>query len=370
MSKQKICVYAICKNEIKFIDKWLESMSEADYIVVLDTGSTDGTYEKLKEDPRVTLVEQKEIKPWRFDVARNKSMELIPADADILVCTDFDEVFEPGWAAFLREHWNIGQYDRCYYTYAWKHGDMGEPQFVFVYDKIHTREYKWFLPVHEVLMPLYEDRVERVLDAGEEIYLHHYPDNSKPRSYYFDLLKVAVEENPNMSHVQLLLGREYMLKEEYEPAIEELLKTLQVADIEQSNEGKTLLQTLHYLGLSYKAVKNYDEAIWYCHEFIRVNPTYREPYFLLAHIFNDMQMYTLAKSMVETGIKYSTFKKDWVESESSWYLEDKVLLAAICLNLKEYDEAYENSKAALEYKPNDVVLLKQYIACIEHRLIR
>ena len=71
-------------------------MSEADYIVVLDTGSTDGTYEKLKEDARVTVVKQEVITPWRFDVARNKSMELIPEDADILVCTDFDELFEPG----------------------------------------------------------------------------------------------------------------------------------------------------------------------------------------------------------------------------------------------------------------------------------
>ena len=70
-------------------------MSEADYIVVLDTGSTDGTYEKLQQDSRVTIIKQEEIKPWRFDVARNKSIELIPEDADILVCTDFDELFEP-----------------------------------------------------------------------------------------------------------------------------------------------------------------------------------------------------------------------------------------------------------------------------------
>ena len=53
----KICVYAICKNEEKFVDKWLESMSEADYIVVLDTGSTDNTYNLLKNDTRVTKVE-------------------------------------------------------------------------------------------------------------------------------------------------------------------------------------------------------------------------------------------------------------------------------------------------------------------------
>ena len=59
----KICVYAICKNELKFVDQWLENMSEADYIVVLDTGSTDGTFEKLQQDPRVTRVEQEIITP-------------------------------------------------------------------------------------------------------------------------------------------------------------------------------------------------------------------------------------------------------------------------------------------------------------------
>ena len=31
-------------------------------------------------------------------------MELVPEDADILVCTDFDELFEPGWAQILRDN--------------------------------------------------------------------------------------------------------------------------------------------------------------------------------------------------------------------------------------------------------------------------
>ena len=148
---QKICVYAICKNELKFINKWLESMSEADYIVVLDTGSTDGTYEALQADPRVSVVKQEVINPWRFDTARNRSMELVPSDAAILVCTDFDEVFEPGWAAQLKQHWDPALHTRAMYTYAWAHGELGEPQFVFKYDKIHTRDYEWRFPVHEVL---------------------------------------------------------------------------------------------------------------------------------------------------------------------------------------------------------------------------
>lgn len=69
-------------------------MQEADAIVVLDTGSTDGTVSKLKA--RGVKVETKAIDPWRFDVARNESLKLVPDDCNILVCTDLDESFEPG----------------------------------------------------------------------------------------------------------------------------------------------------------------------------------------------------------------------------------------------------------------------------------
>jgi len=48
MHKYKVVVYAICKNEEKFANRWFESMKEADEIVVLDTGSTDKTVEILK----------------------------------------------------------------------------------------------------------------------------------------------------------------------------------------------------------------------------------------------------------------------------------------------------------------------------------
>ena len=45
----KVYVYAICKNEEKFVDRWVDSMAEADGIYVLDTGSTDDTAEKLRQ---------------------------------------------------------------------------------------------------------------------------------------------------------------------------------------------------------------------------------------------------------------------------------------------------------------------------------
>ena len=73
MNDYKVCVYAICKNEEKFVERWYNSMKEADYIVVLDTGSTDNTVKLLSSLPKV-IVQQKIIEPWRFDVARNESI--------------------------------------------------------------------------------------------------------------------------------------------------------------------------------------------------------------------------------------------------------------------------------------------------------
>ena len=75
MNKYKVCVYAICKNEEKFISRWVESMREADKIFVLDTGSEDNSVSLLKS--LGVIVKQKVIRPWRFDKARNISLEMV-----------------------------------------------------------------------------------------------------------------------------------------------------------------------------------------------------------------------------------------------------------------------------------------------------
>ena len=72
IKKYKVCVYAIAKNEEKFVKRWYESMKEADKIVVLDTGSTDNTVKLLKE-LNVDVYEKK-YDFFRFDVARNDSL--------------------------------------------------------------------------------------------------------------------------------------------------------------------------------------------------------------------------------------------------------------------------------------------------------
>ena len=127
----------------------MASMAEADGVYVLDTGSTDGTAERLRALGAVVVEER--VEPWRFDTARNRSLELVPEDADICVCTDLDEVFHPGWRAALEAAWTDGT-TQAVYRYTWNFNADGSEGTVFWIEKIHARRgYRWTHPVHEVL---------------------------------------------------------------------------------------------------------------------------------------------------------------------------------------------------------------------------
>ena len=53
LNKYKICVYGVCKNEEKFVDRFMDSLGdEADLVVIGDTGSTDNTAQKFRDRGR------------------------------------------------------------------------------------------------------------------------------------------------------------------------------------------------------------------------------------------------------------------------------------------------------------------------------
>ena len=143
MNKLKVVVYAIAKDESKYVNKWVSSMSEADEIIVLDTGSTDDTVELLKKQ-NVKVYESK-ISPWRFDTARNKSLSYVANDADICVCTDLDEVFVSGWRKILEENWEPGITTRARYNYNWKLDEENNPLVSFCINKIFTSHFIIYL---------------------------------------------------------------------------------------------------------------------------------------------------------------------------------------------------------------------------------
>ena len=225
-----IVVYAIAKNEAQFAKRWMDSMAEADRVIVLDTGSTDGTAERLRALGAVVVEER--VEPWRFDTARNRSLELVPEDADICVCTDLDEVFHPGWRAALEAAWTDGT-TQAVYRYTWNFNADGSEGTVFWIEKIHARRgYRWTRPVHEVLERQEGWGPGRKCTA-EGVQLDHHADPAKSRGQYLPLLELAVEEDPNNDRNVHYLGREYFFYRRWEESIAMLKRHLAPQTLER-----------------------------------------------------------------------------------------------------------------------------------------
>lgn len=112
----KIAVYAISKNEAQFVERFCESAKDADGIFIADTGSTDDTAEQAAKHG--AIVHDICITPWRFDLARNAALALIPRDYDICISLDLDEIMEPGWREEIERVWVEGT-TRLRYYFDW-----------------------------------------------------------------------------------------------------------------------------------------------------------------------------------------------------------------------------------------------------------
>lgn len=339
MKKRKICVYAICKNEEKFALRWINSMKEADKIFVLDTGSTDNSVNILKENG--AIVKNLEINPWRFDVARNKSLEMVPLDADICVCTDLDEVFEKGWREKLESIWSDNT-NRCRYIYNWSF-EKDKPSVSFYYEKIHSRNgYKWVNPVHEVLTT---DKNENIV-TSDEIVLNHYPDPTKSRASYLELLELSVKEDSENDRNMHYLGREYMFRGKYKEAIETLKKHLNLKSATWKDER---CASMRFIARCYKFLEDYDNAKKYLDMAILESPYLRDPYVEKALLLYDLEDYEGVEKYCLKALQITNHEKTYINETFSWDNTIYDLLSISCYNLEKYDYALYFVDIALSY---------------------
>ncbi|MFS4456246.1 glycosyltransferase family 2 protein [Maribacter sp. 2304DJ31-5] len=87
---QKISALIITYNEIGYIERCIESVDFADEILVVDSYSTDGTYEYLLNHPKVKVIQN----PFENFTAQ-KSFALKQAAHDWVLFLDADEIVGP-----------------------------------------------------------------------------------------------------------------------------------------------------------------------------------------------------------------------------------------------------------------------------------
>lgn len=219
----KIAVYAIAKNEEANVPAWLESAREADEVLVLDTGSIDNTVPLLCDGGARVIPGS--VAPWRFDVAFNTALALLPDDVDVCVRLDLDETLIEGWGDMLRQDWQQG-FTAIWHPYAWSLNNDGTPNTLMQRKYIHARHgYTWRGPAHEALVWEDAKAPESVGSAPALMCFHHHTPG-KVRAPILDTLRLACAEYPGDDRWVYYLGREYYYAGMNAEAIETLNKYL------------------------------------------------------------------------------------------------------------------------------------------------
>ena len=347
MSEYKVAVYAICKNEEQFVDRWIDSMSEADAIYVTDTGSTDNTVQKLKD--RGAIVNTVKLDVWRFDEARNISMSYIPEDFDICVSTDLDEVFEKGWRELLEKAWVKDVTTRFQYKYTWSFNDDGTPGVNFMGEKIHARHgFKWIHPVHEVLE--YTGDRPDVYASDARIHLNHYPDDTKSRGQYLPLLELSVEEAPDDDRNVHYLGREYMFYQQWDKCIETLKRHLEMPKAKWPDERAA---SMRYIARAYRAKGDIQQSSNWLYRAIAEAPYLREGYVEMAHLAYAEENWAKAYHMIDEALKIAEPPKTYINEAFCWDYSLYDLGAIAAYNLGMYEKSLKFAVTALKMKPDD-----------------
>ena len=340
----KIAVYTIALNEEKHVQSWFDSAKDADVLLIADTGSSDRTVEVATS--LGISVHKIKVDPFRFDVARNASLALIPEDIDMCIQLDMDETLSSGWRVEVENAFAEGNVWPVYKQVTGWDANRNITS-SFDYFKIHPRKgFIWRYPIHEVVAPVDNTVVYHRRNINVQAW--HNQDRGKNRSSYLNLLEVAVKEMPHDWRMQHYLCREYMYNGRWADVIKSATNALKLKDgwdIERAACCMWASEGAHWLGFDdwafEWAVKGTEEA-----------PTFYETWHWRAHIAH------LLKNWDET--LFSAKKIDSLERQThhlvkpdvwKWWGFDLVALAAH--NLGDNETALVYGQKALQGVPHD-----------------
>lgn len=207
----------IAKNEETCILECLDSVSEADEIVVYDTGSTDQTKDLVRSfnHPNVKLVDG----VWDDHFAKARNAALDEATGDWCLIIDCDEVVEPGTIQALKNQ--IGELQEGQATLRFEcRPKTGEGVHHMVRAHARLPYIRWEGRVHEAL-----NVDDRILCPGAVLRYGYSPaHNQDPdrvlRLLLKDVFDCSMRGVDTGTRTLYYLGREYWYRSQFRKAAE------------------------------------------------------------------------------------------------------------------------------------------------------
>jgi len=336
----KICVYAISKNEAQFVERFCESAKDADMILIADTGSTDDTVELARRCG--ATVHDICISPWRFDLARNAALALIPRDYTVCISLDLDELLEPGWREEIERVWTP-ETTRLRYMFDWGCGIS------FYYEKIHAKHgYMWHHPCHEYPVP--DGRITEVYAQTDMLLAVHKPDPTKSRGQYMDLLDLSVKEDPQCPRNAFYYARELSFHSRWRESIEACKSYLALPRATWMNER---CYAYRVMGRCHNELGEFAEAEKAFHMAASEAPNTREPWCELAMLMYRQHRWEESYAYAMRALQIVDRLKVYTCDPAVWGAQPHDLASIAAWNLGLVQKSIEQAKIAVEKEPDN-----------------
>jgi len=306
----KIGLSCIVKNESKVILKMLESVySIIDYWYIVDTGSTDGTQEIIKNFFKEKNIpgEIKEIEWKNFSISRNIALDGLLGKVDWGFWIDADEILEfkdenniiNGKKYLLEKLRNSSiDFDGVYINSKYNQTIYKRLNF---FNLKNNNKWEWFGPIHEYLKNDKKDLKYSFFDGFYISVGKHFGNSwtsqtSKEKyEKYIKLLKEYIDENPNQDNSRWIFYLAQSYKDTGAPEYHEKVIEWYNNRINYNHEGYTEEKYISQLNIS---------------KFKIISKKYSEPDILASFLecsnFNNKRI-----DHFEWIIEYYHSKKNW-----------------------------------------------------------
>jgi glycosyltransferase involved in cell wall biosynthesis len=287
--KKKICLNMIVKDEKSVITRCLASVKPIiDYWVIVDTGSTDGTQEVIKEFMKDIPGELHE-RPWKnFEHNRNEAMALAKDKADYLLIMDADDrlEYEPSFA--------LPALTSGGYRLWIKFGGTSYQRDQIIQANL---PWKWVGVLHEVLVcdaPHSTQTMEGVkyvvsTDGARS-------KDSKKFQKDAETLEKALNEDPNNTRYMFYLAQSYRDAGQYDKALEWYRKRIEKGGWREE-VFFSMLQVAFLEQTLGRTEETVIDSLLRAH---RYRPHRAEPVFFLAEIYRKQKRYDLSYSLIRS----------------------------------------------------------------------
>ncbi len=264
----RLSVSIIAKNEAESIVRCLESVQNADEIVVCDTGSEDNTVEVVRKFTDHVFTDYQ----WRddFSAARNHALSkctgdwILVIDADNRLMNPIEEVKSECARADAAGHKTVSLkiYNKGRFSHLLPYLFRRDPQIFFK------------RPVHNYLTRDDKHDSELGLDCWYSDSHRRDPDRT------FRILKKVNSEDSTLVRDKYYLGREYYVRGLYADAVRWFQKYLSMG----SEYAAEIAETYLLMARSYWQLQEGDLARETCAKSINVNTHFREAILFMAEM--------------------------------------------------------------------------------------